>query len=50
MVELLGEETVSLEEFSEILDAGFDEAKVGIIRRGLTRSRWEILREAAWRM
>ena len=35
MVELLGEEEVTLREFSEILDAGFDEARVGIIPPGI---------------
>lgn len=36
-VELLGEERVSLEEFSELLDAGFAEVKVGIIPPGSDR-------------
>lgn len=36
-VELLGEETISLEEFSELLDAGFSEVKVGIIPPGSDR-------------
>ncbi|WP_167958677.1 helicase-exonuclease AddAB subunit AddB [Anaerosporobacter faecicola] len=31
MVELLGEETMSLEEYSKLLDTGFEEIKVGII-------------------
>ncbi len=35
MVELLGEEQVSCHEFSEILDAGFDDARVGIIPPGI---------------
>lgn len=35
MVDLLGEEQVSSREFSEILDAGFSEAKVGIIPPGI---------------
>ena len=35
MVELLGEEQVTLREFSEILDAGFEEARVGIIPPGI---------------
>lgn len=35
MVELLGEEQVSCREFSEILDAGFDDARVGIIPPGI---------------
>lgn len=36
-VELLGEEKVSLEEFSELLDAGFAEVKVGVIPPGSDR-------------
>lgn len=36
-VELLGEESISLEEFSELLDAGFAEVKVGIIPPGSDR-------------
>lgn len=36
-VELLGEETISLEEFSELLDAGFAEVKVGVIPPGSDR-------------
>ena len=36
-VELLGDEKVSLEEFSELLDAGFSEVKVGIIPPGSDR-------------
>ena len=36
-VELLGEETNSLEEFSELLDAGFAEVKVGVIPPGSDR-------------
>ena len=35
MVELLGSEQVTLQEFSEILDAGFSEARVGIIPPGI---------------
>lgn len=35
MVELLGDELVSLREFAEILDAGFDDASVGIIPPGI---------------
>ncbi len=35
MAELMGDETVSLKEFSEILDAGFAEAGVGIIPPGI---------------
>lgn len=34
-VELLGEETVSRKEFEEILEAGFSEARVGIIPPGI---------------
>ena len=33
--ELIGSETVTRKEFAEILDAGFDEAKVGIVPPGL---------------
>jgi ATP-dependent helicase/nuclease subunit B len=36
-VELLGEEKISLEEFSELLDAGFSEVKVGVIPPGSDR-------------
>ena len=36
-VELLGKEAISLEEFSELLDAGFAEVKVGIIPPGSDR-------------
>ena len=36
-VELLGEEKVSLEAFSELLDAGFAEVKVGVIPPGSDR-------------
>lgn len=36
-VELLGKEAISLEEFSELLDAGFAEVKVGIIPSGSDR-------------
>jgi len=36
-VELLGEETISLEDFSELLDAGFAEVKVGVIPPGSDR-------------
>ncbi len=35
MVELLGDEKVTAQEFSDILDAGFAEAKVGIIPPGI---------------
>ena len=35
MVELLGDEVISLREFAEILDAGFDDASVGIIPPGI---------------
>ncbi len=35
MVDLLGEEQVSSREFSEILDAGFSEARVGMIPPGI---------------
>ena len=35
MVDLLGDETITESEFSEILDAGFSEAQVGIIPPGL---------------
>ncbi len=35
MVDLLGEEHVSVSEFSEILDAGVEEARVGIIPPGI---------------
>lgn len=35
MVDLMGDETVGLKEFMEILDAGFSEAKVGIIPPGI---------------
>lgn len=31
LVELLGDEPMSLQEYTEILDAGFEEAKVGMI-------------------
>lgn len=37
MVELLGDEVVSLEEYIAILDAGYEEAKVGIIPPGYDR-------------
>ena len=37
LVELLGDETVSGKEFSEILDAGFEASKVGIIPPGYDR-------------
>ncbi len=36
-VEILGEEKISLAEFSELLDAGFSEVKVGIIPPGSDR-------------
>ncbi len=36
-VELLGEEKISLEEFSDLLDAGFSEVKVGVIPPGSDR-------------
>ena len=36
-VELLGKEEISLEEFSELLDAGFAEVKVGVIPPGNDR-------------
>ncbi|MCI8875858.1 MAG: helicase-exonuclease AddAB subunit AddB [Lachnospiraceae bacterium] len=37
MVELLGDETISLEEYGKIMDAGFEAAKVGIIPPGYDR-------------
>ncbi|MCM1258171.1 MAG: PD-(D/E)XK nuclease family protein [Roseburia sp.] len=37
MVELLGDEAVSLEEYAKIMDAGFEAAKVGIIPPGYDR-------------
>jgi ATP-dependent helicase/nuclease subunit B len=37
VVDLLGEETLSVKEFREILDAGFEEAKVGIIPPSIDR-------------
>lgn len=36
-VELLGDEKLSIEEFSELLDAGFSEVKVGVIPPGSDR-------------
>ena len=36
-VEILGEEKISLEEFSELLDAGFSEVKIGVIPPGSDR-------------
>ncbi len=36
-VEILGEECISLEEFSELLDAGFEEVKIGVIPSGNDR-------------
>ena len=36
-VEILGEEKLSLEEFSELLDAGFSEVKIGVIPPGSDR-------------
>ncbi len=32
-VELLGDEEISLKEYNELLDAGLEEAKVGVIRQ-----------------
>ncbi|MDE6904895.1 MAG: helicase-exonuclease AddAB subunit AddB [Lachnospiraceae bacterium] len=37
MVELLGDEIISLEEYGKIMDAGFEAAKVGIIPPGYDR-------------
>lgn len=37
VVDLLGEESLSVKEFREILDAGFEEAKVGIIPPSIDR-------------
>lgn len=37
VVELLGEESLTVKEFREILDAGFEEAKVGIIPPSIDR-------------
>lgn len=36
-VDILGKEKISTEEFSELLDAGFSEAKVGVIPPGIDR-------------
>lgn len=37
LVELLGEETITLREYAEILDAGFSEIKIGILPTGIDR-------------
>lgn len=37
MVELLGEEEISLEEYGKIMDAGFEAAKVGVLPPGYDR-------------
>lgn len=45
MVDLLGEERLSVREYREILDAGFEAANVGVIPPGYDRVSSEILRE-----
>ena len=37
LVELLGDEEISLEEYRRILDAGYEEAKIGILPPGYDR-------------